>query len=148
MGVKREVSAASSQRHSALQLADGSWWDWDVITWDGGQFRLAAGYDLSYSHGLELIFIEPLFVTCPSTFRDPVFREPTPDETSLVTRQVGEASPAVLVAFEADAGGQEAVSCLIAAEQLDIVHGTVFRYWREDLAPGERLAPWVRTPHA
>lgn len=45
---------------------DGSWWDWDVLAWDSGQFRLAAGYDLSYHHGLELVFAAPLFISCPA----------------------------------------------------------------------------------
>ncbi|MFD5884183.1 hypothetical protein [Streptomyces yangpuensis] len=51
-----------------------------------------------------------------------------------------------MVAFEADAGGQEPASCLIAAERLDIVQGTVLRYWREDAGPDQRFAPWVRSP--
>lgn len=48
-----------------------------------------------------------------------------------VARRLGE-KPPVVVAFEADAGGREPVSCLIAAGRLDIVRGTVLRYWRED----------------
>ncbi|MEU0368847.1 hypothetical protein ABZ070_01045 [Streptomyces sp. NPDC006283] len=52
----------------------------------------------------------------------------------------------MLVAFEADAGGPSLASGLVAAEQLGIVRGTVFRYWRENLAVGERLASWVRFP--
>ncbi|MGA4867269.1 hypothetical protein ACPB9J_32040 [Streptomyces lavendulocolor] len=129
--------------HAAIQLPEGSWWDWDVVGWDGGELRLAAGHDLSYYHSLELVFGDPFFVSCPSTFYDPVFREPTLDELLKVTRQLGE-EPAVVVAFEADAGGQEPVSCLIAAERLDIVQGTVLRYWREDAGPDQRFAPWVR----
>ncbi|MFE2728481.1 hypothetical protein, partial [Kitasatospora sp. NPDC059327] len=57
-------------------------------------------------------------------------------------------TPEVLVAFEADAGGPEPASGLIAAGQLDIVQGTVFRYWRENLEAGERLARWVSPPEA
>ncbi|MFJ9871237.1 hypothetical protein [Streptomyces sp. NPDC101165] len=107
--------------------------------------RLGAGHDISYAHGLELVFSDPVFVTCPAAFQDPVFRAPTPDEVRLVARQVDE-TPPVLIAFEADAGGPSLASGLIAARQLDIVLGTVFRYWRENLAVGERLAPWVKPP--
>ncbi|GAA2646823.1 hypothetical protein GCM10010425_65780 [Streptomyces spororaveus] len=131
--------------HVGIQLPEGSWWDWDVVAWDGAQLRLAANYDLSYYHSLELVFGDPLFVNCPSVFYDPAFRAPSPDELLRVTRQLGE-KPAVVVAFEADAGGQEPVSCLIAAERLDIVQETVLRYWREDAVPGQRFAPWVRSP--
>ncbi|MGW1818171.1 hypothetical protein ACWCQM_31965 [Streptomyces sp. NPDC002125] len=34
--------------HTAIQLPEGSWWDWDVVDWTGGQLRLAAGHDLTY----------------------------------------------------------------------------------------------------
>ncbi|MEV7612773.1 hypothetical protein [Streptomyces sp. NPDC089799] len=131
--------------HAAIQLPEGSWWDWDVLAWDGGQLRLAAGYDLVYHHDLELVFGDPLFVSCPSVFHDPVFRAPSPDELRRVTRQLG-VKPPVLVAFEADACGQEPVSCLIAAERLDIVQESVLRYWREGAGPDQRFAPWVRPP--
>ncbi|MER7467647.1 hypothetical protein [Streptomyces sp. NPDC097981] len=131
--------------HAAIQLPEGSWWDWDVIAWNGGQLRLAAGHDLAYHHGLELVFGDPVFVSCPSAFHDPAFRAPTPDELLKVTLQLGE-EPVVTVAFEADAGGQEPVTCLIAAERLDIVQETVLRYWREDVGPDQRFAPWVRPP--
>ncbi|WP_405484023.1 hypothetical protein [Streptomyces sp. NBC_00009] len=128
-----------------IELPQGAWWDWDIVAWDPGRLCLGAGHDVSYAHGLELVFSDPIFVKCPAAFHDPVFRQPTPDEVRLVVRQVGE-TPPVLVAFEADAGGPALVSGLLAAGRLDIVQGTVFRYWREDLAAGERLAPWVRPP--
>ncbi|MFF1918623.1 hypothetical protein ACFVYE_45420 [Streptomyces sp. NPDC058239] len=133
------------RRHAEVQLPEGSWWDWDVISWNAGQLRLAAGHDLTYHHGLELVFDDPVFVSCPSSFRDPTFRTPSSDELLQVTRQLGGELP-VVVAFEADAGGQEPVSCLIAAERLEIVQETVLRYWREDAAPGQRFAPWARSP--
>ncbi|WP_327358912.1 hypothetical protein [Streptomyces sp. NBC_01304] len=131
--------------HAAIQLPEGSWWDWDVVAWDGGQLRLAAGHDLTYHHGLEVIFSDPAFVSCPSGFHDPVFRSPWPDELLKLTRKLGE-KPPIVVAFEAHTGGQEPVSCLIAAERLDIVQETVLRYWREDAGPDQRFAPWVSVP--
>ncbi|MFE4310482.1 hypothetical protein ACFRR6_31050 [Streptomyces sp. NPDC056891] len=70
---------------------------------------------------------DPAFVSCPTAFHDPVFREPTPEETRMVTRRTGGAPP-VLVAVEADAHGAERARGLIAAEALDIVEGTVLRY--------------------
>ncbi|MFD3454644.1 hypothetical protein ACFWVC_21000 [Streptomyces sp. NPDC058691] len=127
--------------HAAVELPEGSWWDWDVIAWQPGEFRLAAGHDLTYHHGLEPVFTDPLLVTCPAFFHDPVFRAPSADEALAVARQLGERP---LVAFEADAGGPGPVSCLVAAERLDIVQGTVLHYRRADAAPGRRYAPWVR----
>ncbi|MFJ5798403.1 hypothetical protein [Streptomyces decoyicus] len=114
----------TEHQHTAIQLPEGSWWDWEVIAWDVGRLRLAAGHDLTYHPGLELVFGDPALVSCPSSFHDPVFRAPTADELLRVTRQLGE-RPSVLTAFEADADGREPVSCLIAAERLEIVHGKV-----------------------
>ncbi|MFF9076730.1 hypothetical protein ACF1A9_31215 [Streptomyces sp. NPDC014872] len=96
----------AERRHAEIRLPQGSWWDWDVVAWNAGQLRLAAGHDLTYHHGLELVFADPALVSCPSNFQDPAFRAPSPDELLRVTRQLGEEPPAV-VAFEADAGGPE-----------------------------------------
>lgn len=125
-----------------IVLPVGSWWDWDVIAWHPGELRLATGPDLTYAHDLELVFGDPSLVVCPAAFQDPVFREPTPDELRSVARRLGE-TPPVLVTFDADAGGPDPVPCLITAERLDLVRGTVYRYRRERLAAGERLASWV-----
>ncbi|MFE4602509.1 hypothetical protein ACFRKE_16820 [Kitasatospora indigofera] len=136
---------SGARPYGGVRLPEGSWWDWEVIGWDAGQFRLAAGHDLAYHHGLELVFDQPAFVSCPAEFQDPVFRAPTREEWTGITRRLGGVPP-VLVAFEADAGGREPVSCLVAAEGFEVVLGTVLRYWREDVAPGQRFAPWVRPP--
>lgn len=45
----------------------------DIVAWDPGRLRLGAGSDISYVHGLELVFSDPVFVTCPSFFQGPVF---------------------------------------------------------------------------
>ncbi|MER7578432.1 hypothetical protein [Kitasatospora sp. NPDC097691] len=113
-----------------VELPEGSWWDWDVFSWRPGELRLAAGYDLSYHHGLELVFADPLYVRCPAAFQDPVFRVPTCEERQAVERQCGE-SPGVLVAFEADGGGTEPVTGVIAAGSLRMRFELVLRY-----APG------------
>ncbi|MFF4343253.1 hypothetical protein ACFY00_25400 [Kitasatospora sp. NPDC001540] len=128
------------------ELPEGAWWDWDVVSTTPELFVLGAGYDLTYHHGLELRFHQPLFVRCPTEqFHDPVFRAPTAAEEESVARAVGGA-PGVLVAFECDEGEAEQVTGLIAARQLEIATGVVFRYWREHLEPGQRRAPWVRQP--
>lgn len=73
-----------------IQLPEGSWWDWDVVEWNAGRLCLGAGHDISYAHHLELVFADPVLVRCPSSFQDPAFRAPTPDEMRLVVDQVGE----------------------------------------------------------
>lgn len=59
-------------------------------------------------------------------FSDPEFREPTPGERAEIARLVG-GEPPVLVAFVADGGGMEPVSCLIAAEAWAVRQGTFRR---------------------
>lgn len=81
----------TEHQHTEIQLPEGSWWDWEVIAWDAVRLRLAAGYDLTYHHGLELVFGGPAFVSCPAMFHDPVFRAPTAEESMRVARQLGEA---------------------------------------------------------
>ncbi|MBL1100473.1 hypothetical protein [Streptomyces coffeae] len=129
--------------YPAIRLPEGSWWDWDVLASDSGAFRPAAGPDLTYGHGRELLLRDPAFVSCPTAFHDPVFRAPTPEEPAAVTRHRGE-QLTVLVAFEADAHGPEPGSCVVAAERLEIMREHVLRYWRDDAPPGQRFAPWVR----
>ncbi|MFI5687498.1 hypothetical protein [Streptomyces sp. NPDC051636] len=108
-------------------LPAGSRWDREVLARDVGRLRLAAGYDLTHHQGLELIFCDPVFVSCPQAFQDPAFRTPTDEETEGLARFLGE-TPPVVVAFEAEAGGRDAVSCPIAAERPDILPGLVPRH--------------------
>ncbi|MFG2358248.1 hypothetical protein [Streptomyces sp. NPDC048521] len=129
------------------ELSEGSWWDWEVIAWDAGQLRLAAGYDLTYHHGLELVLLDPVLVSCPPSFQDPVFRAPTARETARLRRALG-AEAALVVAFEAVSGGPEPVSCLVAAERLDIRPGQLRRHARPraQAAPGPRDWPGPPLP--
>ncbi|MEH0820821.1 MULTISPECIES: hypothetical protein [unclassified Micromonospora] len=123
-----------------LELPDGGWWDWEIMSWSSGCLRLAADTDLTYHHGLELVFRDVSYVACPSLFHHPWFRAPTGAERAHVRRYVGD-RPAVLVAFDIDGPGP--LPCLIAADRVEVVAGTVYRYHRADLKPGERLADWL-----
>jgi hypothetical protein len=129
-----------------VNLPEGPWWDWDLFGWNGSELRLAAGTDLAYHHGLELVFADVGYVSCPTQFSHPQFREPTPEECHTVRGYVGE-EPRVIVAFDIEAvSGAGVLPCIIAADDLNVIVGTVYRYWREDLKEGERLAPSARRP--
>ncbi|GGV15758.1 hypothetical protein GCM10010260_63730 [Streptomyces filipinensis] len=127
------------------RLPEGSRWDWEVLGWDAGRLRLAAGYDLAYHHGLEVDFVTPARVSCPPAFQDPVFRAPTADETACLARTLGE-TPRLVVAFEADAGGPEPVSCLVAAERLDIRPGLVPRPAHARAQASPAVCDWPGPP--
>lgn len=124
-----------------IALPPGSWWDWDVLHFDGSELTLAAGHDLTYHHGLEVVFTDVAYMAFPTQFQDPSFRAPTRAERDLIIRYVGE-EPPVIVAFDVEAvAGEGTLFCLVAAESVSVVPGTVYRYRRDDLAAGERLAP-------
>ncbi|MBA9048604.1 hypothetical protein BJ996_005335 [Streptomyces phaeogriseichromatogenes] len=126
------------------RLPEGSWWDWEVTGWDAGALRLAADHDLTHHHALEVVFVAPALVPCPPAFQDPVFRAPAAEEAERLAQSLGERPP-VLVAFEADAGGSEPVSCLIAAERMEIRHGQVPRHTRGRRTRGRPVpAPLTR----
>ncbi|MFG2918064.1 hypothetical protein ACGF0D_34885 [Kitasatospora sp. NPDC048298] len=129
----------AEQATGAVELPESSWWDGDGRSWRPGELRLAVGSDLCYHHGLEPVFADPLYVRCPASFQDSVFRPPTPEERRLVERQCGEEVGA-LVAFEADDGGAEPVSRLIAAVSLELRVGTVLRYRPAGFSAGPSAA--------
>lgn len=131
-----------------LRLPQGSWWDWEVIGWDRGTLCLAAGWDLTYHHDLEVRFSGVTYVACPDSFHDPVFREPSRAELTVLRHLSGEDQPQVY-AFDVEPfGGTEGMPCLVVATSVEVVSGVVYRYWREELEPGGRRAPWVRPPDA
>ncbi|MFD8014537.1 hypothetical protein [Streptomyces sp. NPDC058955] len=105
-----------------LPLPDGPWDAWELRRYDGSRLTLAAGYDLTYHHGLEVELTDVLYVRCPTAFMDPVFRAPTAEERAEVVRSTGE-EPPVLLAFEADGGGAAPVTCLLAAEAWAVRRG-------------------------
>jgi hypothetical protein len=126
-----------------IELPEGSWWDWDLLHFDGSRLTLAAGPDLTYHHGLELVFTDVVYLACPTQFSEPRFREPTQDEQEMLRRYIGEIAP-LIVAFDVESPADgDPLACIVAAEAVDIVLGRVYRYWRDDLAAGERLAPNV-----
>ncbi|MEV5878874.1 hypothetical protein AB0L75_32570 [Streptomyces sp. NPDC052101] len=66
-------------------------------------------------------------------------------EAARPRRVLGE-TPPVAVAFEADAGGPETASCLIAAQGLDILPGLVQRPPRARAGAGPGPRDWPGPP--
>jgi hypothetical protein len=131
-----------------FKLPEGSWWDWDVLHFDGCHLTLAAGHDLTYHHGLEVVFTDVDYLACPTRFHDPRFREPTSDEKAMLRHHVGE-EPALIVAFDVEPlVGSDPLACLVAAGSVEVIPGLVYRYWRDNLATGERLTPHTHPPAA
>ncbi|WP_262418473.1 hypothetical protein [Streptomyces sp. SP2-10] len=118
-----------------------------MIAQDAGRLRPAAAHHLTYHHGLEVVFTDTGFVSCPAAFQEPRFREPTVEETARPRRTLGE-TPSAVVAFEADGGGPEPVSCLTAAEDPEIRPGFVPGHPRAgaQAVPGPRDWPGPPLP--
>ncbi|MFI9808047.1 hypothetical protein ACIHEJ_27400 [Streptomyces sp. NPDC052301] len=129
------------------RLPEGNRWDREVIVRDAGPPRPAAGYDLTGHHGPEAVFADAGLVSCPAAFQEPLFRELTGEETGRLRRTLGE-TPPVVVAFEANGGVTEPVSCLIAAEDPESRHGFVPRSprARAQAVPGPRDWPGPPLP--
>jgi hypothetical protein len=111
-----------------VELPVGSWWSWEIVSFDGSSLTLAAGADLTYHHELELSFVDVAYLSVPTVFEHPVFREPADDEIGRVHAYVGEVPP-VVVAFdvEANAGGVEYLPCMIAADAFGLESGSFRR---------------------
>jgi hypothetical protein len=108
---------------TAIELPDGSWWDWEVRSFDGSRLVLVAGSDLTYGHGLEVRFDGVSYIRCPMSFHDAAFREPTEAERKLA-EQAHDARPPVIAAFDADDGPFEG---LIVADRVEVEPGA-FRH--------------------
>jgi hypothetical protein len=124
---------------------EGRWWDGEATGREAGEPRLAAGYGLTRHHGLEAGFAAPLYASRPSAFQDPVLRPSTAGETARLVRALGEA-PALVVAFGADAGGPGLLSCLIAAERLEVRPEGVRRPPRARAQPAPGPRDWPGPP--
>ena len=149
--VRRRVSIIDRGRVSGsmsamydLQLPEGSWRDWDVTSCSDGELRLAAGTDLSRDHGLELVFQECRIRRVPIVV--PHTGLPAADRLRVRT-WCGSPWAGRFRCWSRSTSptpSGASLPCLIGAERVEVRQGTVFRYHRTDLKPGERLADWVR----
>jgi hypothetical protein len=97
---------------------------------DGCRLLIVGDHDLSYHHQVELIFFDVQHIKCDVEFYDPVFQLLGPCHCGCGSQRIG---------IRADGGSFE-----ITAAGYQIVTGLVFHYDRENLQPGERIAPWVK----
>jgi len=106
---------------------------------------LTAGFDLCYSHELELEFSEVSHIDLPVRFEGRNVRRATPGERAAFHETVGIDDEDTLFVFEArNVGpGPDARVFHVVAQEVAATPGLVFHYLREDLKEGERIAPWV-----
>jgi hypothetical protein len=119
-------------------------WDYRLLSFDGSRLIIVGSTDLSYYHLVEAEFAEVSFLSCPTEFSHGRFRLATEAEHTLVNRLVAIDGEDILFAIDAESSGSmETQVFFILAQTLNVIEGTVYYYERENLKPGERIAPWV-----
>lgn len=102
------------------ELAELSFWDWELLGYDGYRCRVVGGNDLSYHWLIELVFDDVAYISIPTRFSHAQFHLPTAEEIELVTQEACGDKPAVVVAI---IGDETPTRHLIGAEHITIVHG-------------------------
>jgi hypothetical protein len=128
-----------------LNLLSG--WEWSVSTWAADELTLIADTDLSYHHQVEITFSGVNFVSLPADFYDARFGAASTAELAELGARLGDDPDLITWAIDAEPAASTGPSrFFVRAIAISIVHGTVFHYWRDQLQPGERIAPWVKPP--
>ena len=104
-------------------------WDYRIQHFDGSELLVIGSNNLVYYHDVELVFTDVCRIDCAINFHPPQFHDFGPCPCGCGASQ-----------YHIQAEDSEFT---IAAEKLEIVLGTVFHYQRNELKPGERIAPWV-----
>lgn len=72
----------------AIELPEGSGWDWNVLACDGGRFRLGAGPTSPVTTTWDRSFTETAFISRPADFEDPVIRAVASEELPALSRRM------------------------------------------------------------
>jgi len=96
------------------------WSDWRVESYDGWALRLVADNDLTYHHAVEVLFEGVTYISLPSEFSHPVFRDPTAAETEVIRSALyGDLDGVTIYAWDIDAE-LPGRSCLLAAHTVTV----------------------------
>lgn len=117
---------------SLTRINDLQLWDYEVSPLEGGTLLIFGSNDFTYSHYLEAEFMDVTFTDLPPRFSHARFRlgsDSTDEATVWVTVES-------LPEYE------------IRASAMTLRVGRVYYYERENLQPGERIAPGVRSSKA
>ncbi len=105
----------TGQVASQLFALNDRWWDWRVASYDGWTLRLIADNDLTYHREVEVRFEGVAYMSLPTDFHHPVFRDPTAHETRAIRSALqGDLDQVTIFAWDIDADGPGR-ACLLAA---------------------------------
>jgi len=115
--------------------------DFEVQSFEAGRLLIIGSFDLAYYHQAELLFDNVSFLSVPTLFHEPVFRLATAAEQSEVQVAIEGTDQVFAVDCEASQGKTTGI---VVAESVSIRLGRVYHYERQNLGPGERIAPWAK----
>jgi hypothetical protein len=117
-------------------------WDFEVKELQRGTMTIIAGDDLMYSHEVEISFQGVAWYSGAFGFSHAHFRGASEEERQSLPTDVCSGLQVFCIVTE-HGNGPDGPKCLVTAERVSVTFGTVYHYQRENLAPGERIAPWV-----
>lgn len=124
------------------------WFDFQVFSYIGSDLIISGSTDFAYYHQLELCFHNVFFASAyfrnwRSDTTKPVFVIPEQLESYQSNIQLEIEQGCRLFLFKTEDFKNDVI---IAAESLSYNTDTVLYYYREDLLPGQRLAPGITKP--
>ena len=123
--------------------------DYRIQSYDSVNLMITGSFDFCYYHEVELTFHEVSYISLPADFGNPTFRLATEKECADINKIIAVDEEEKVFCIEADTTRTiEKLLFFVVAEKVTLNEGTVFYYEREDLKPGERIAPWVNKQHS
>lgn len=124
------------------------WFDFRVFSYIGSDLIISGSTDFTYYHQLELCFHNVFFASVyfrnwRSDTTKPVFVIPEHFQSCQLNSQFDIEQKYRLFLFRTEDFKNDVI---IAAESFSYNTDTVLYYYREDLLPGQRLAPGIAKP--
>ncbi len=115
--------------------------DFLVFSFNDSRLLILGSFDLVYYHEIEIVFEGVSYIGLPASFDRPRLRFATPDEERLFAFLGLDDRDRVYV-VEPDSESGEGKHYVVA-QRVVARKCMVYHYQREDLKPGEEIAPWV-----
>lgn len=118
--------------------------DFSIRSFEDHRLTMVGSFDLDYYQDVQIEFSGVSYLSCPSDFSDASFRELHRDECADLIEFLGESLDHESRVFAVDIEDFYNVHThYIVADDVDFQFGKVYYYPRENLEPGESIAPWV-----
>ncbi|UQA63220.1 hypothetical protein [Polyangium aurulentum] len=118
--------------------------EFSLWSFNEGRLLVLGSDDLAYYHVVEIVFEGVEYIDASTSLWEPRFRNATAVEAEAFWAAKGVKGEVELYVLEEEFDGKF-TKHFVAAESMHVSTGMVYHYERENLKPGERIAPWVRT---